>query len=568
MRLKDIIDYLRHQEVPVVSSQDALRTWHTHEDSLKFLLFTTDNDVPIYISGRNFFLYSLIVPLKKLGANYVEDLLKWNSTASSGYGYGYSYSKSEPMPFLSEPMEHTGSKILDDSLPVFFLRYFPGYKNREAYVEINQRISHVLDIHWVEEKHAWCKLNELGEIVPIAYWVEQDGLILCTLQKEELEFYLFLANACLVRVFDVSRSLAWAATAPENRQDDLYKDEQNEIYARRTLLGDPYNPIASIFRGFQIIRCKKPRAELLLKLKGEEPRAYASFIIWDWKHGTIREWTSDPKKLGNYFVESDLPFGTSPAFFKPDVLLRYRQDPSRYKVHDRWIECKGAWSLRYDINAEGQVHVYICDLSHLPYQEQLYWKAFNEPPKAGISLRAFKTDFEGEWDEFYDPLQSLKETLRKFPQQDEKGNLCPIWKMPQVPETRDLTFLGYVVTESRKEWEDQILALAQILVEGLNASYINKLAEARGCRDEKLGSIKQLARILEYAALPSDEIKFIIEPLNELWYLRSAIVAHAGGNPPRGDLRQHFRSLVEKCDLAMRKLSELVKTGCLSYGSD
>lgn len=33
----------------------------------------------------------------------------------------------------------------------------------------------------------------------------------------------------------------------------------------------------------------------------------------------------------------------------------------------------------------------------LPIAEQRYWKAFNEAPKAGISKRAFETDFQGEW---------------------------------------------------------------------------------------------------------------------------------------------------------------------------
>ncbi|MFX1521448.1 MAG: hypothetical protein ACFFCD_16185 [Promethearchaeota archaeon] len=563
MRLKSQLDYLQQQQNPFDSSKKTRDAWYSQEDSLHFLLNTTDNDVPVYISGNNYFLYSFIVPLDKLKDDFVDDLLEWNFIAGSGYGYGYSFSKNEPVPFLSNPMENTGSKVLDDSLPLFFLRNFHGYKEKESYVEINQKISHVFDIHWVEEKHGWCKLNELGEVIPIANWIEQDDLTLCTLRKQELDFYLFLSNACLIRLFDVSRSLDWSKSAPGNDLEEICTEEEYEIFARRILIGNPSNPSASILRGFQIIRCKEPREKLLLKLSGKEPREYASFIIWDWKHQEEREWTSDPKKIGNYFVESDYPFGTSPAFFKPDVLLKYRQDPSRYKIYDRQIECKGAWTLRYDINEEGQVHVYICDLSHLPFQEQLYWKSFNESPKAGISSRSFKTDFEARWDDSYDPLRSLKNTLENFPQQDEQGNQCPIWKMANVSETCDLTFLGYVVTDSRKEWEDQILALAKIIVEGLNASYINKFAEVKSCRDKKLGSIKQLGKVLECISLPSEDIKIIIDTLNELWLLRSAIVAHSGGKPPKGNLRVHYRKLLTNCDLAMLKLAEFVKNGSL-----
>ena len=563
MRLKNIRDFLLQQKAPVSPSQDELKTWHSHKDSLEFMLSTTEGDVPIYISAGNFFLYSLIVPLDKLGEDYVDDLLNWSFPVSSGYGYGSSYLKGKSIPRIWEPMELTGSEILDNSLPIFFLRGFPDH---EQYIEINQRVSHVLNIHWVQEEQAWCKLNNLGEKVPVAYSIKENDLILCTLLEEELEFYLFLANACLIRFFDIYRSRNGGLKEKEEHEKSIQKKEA-ELFARHVLYGDPENPVTSILRGFQIIRNKRPREELLLRLEGKEPRKFAHFLIWDWKHQRVIEWSSDPEQIGNYFVKSDLPFGTSPAFFKPEVLLRYRQDPSRFQIDDRWIHCKGAWSIRYDINEEGQVHVYLCDLSLLPYQEQLYWKAFNEPPKAGISQRALKTDFDAEWDDSYNPLQSLKEILKDFPQKDEKGNPCEIWQMRRVSKTRDIGFLGYVVTGGQKEWGDQILALARILVEGLNTHYINGLAEALACGDQKLGPIKQLARILKVIGIPQEEIKIIVDPLQELWDLRSSIVAHPNREPPHCDLCQHFKELLERCDVAMRKLSELVKSGRLSKGS-
>ena len=48
------------------------------------------------------------------------------------------------------------------------------------------------------------------------------------------------------------------------------------------------------------------------------------------------------------------------------------------------------------------------------------------------------------------------------------------------------------------------------------------------------------------------------DPLKELWRLRSAIVAHAGGDYPKEDLRTHYRNLLEQCDKSMRKLAELI----------
>ncbi len=114
--------------------------------------------------------------------------------------------------------------------------------------------------------------------------------------------------------------------------------------------------------------------------------------------------------VANYFTASDLPFEMSPAFFRPDVLLKYKGDSEKYRLEDRSITCRNAWHLEtYDINDAGQVHTYLIYLQRLPYDEQLYWKSYNEKPKSSISKRAFTTDFEGNWYNEYDALASLKE---------------------------------------------------------------------------------------------------------------------------------------------------------------
>jgi hypothetical protein len=99
----------------------------------------------------------------------------------------------------------------------------------------------------------------------------------------------------------------------------------------------------------------------------------------------------------------------SPAFFKPEVLLKYKADSDKYSLAGRSISCRGGWSLQtYDINDAGQVHTYLVYLRNLPHEEQLYWKSYNEKPKRTISNRAFTTDFEGTSHTEYDPVESLK----------------------------------------------------------------------------------------------------------------------------------------------------------------
>jgi hypothetical protein len=138
---------------------------------------------------------------------------------------------------------------------------------------------------------------------------------------------------------------------------------------------------ASYMRGVQIVEGRMTRQQAAQGHRiGPDPnKQYASFIVQDWKNEVICEVSCAPGATANYFTKSDLPFETSPAFFRPDVLLKYKADSDKYTLKDRSITCRNAWHLEtYDINEAGQVHTYLAYLRDLPYEEQLYWKAHNE----------------------------------------------------------------------------------------------------------------------------------------------------------------------------------------------
>jgi hypothetical protein len=296
-----------------------------------------------------------------------------------------------------------------------------------------------------------------------------------------------------------------------------------------------------------------------------EPKQYATVIAQDWKHGVVHECSCDPAQLGNYFVESDLPFQTSPAFFRPEVLLKYKADPDKYQIEGRSIHCRGAWFLKsYDINEAGQVHAYLCDLNLLPYAEQLYWKSFNEAPKAGISARAHKSDFLAQWDTSPDPLASLKRRLEAL---RVAGIAWWSLKNPQLPDR-----VHCPVTASQEEWANELMALDQLVVEGLSRSYFKSKAEAAGITIEpQWGSLKLISEVLMHAKVNEEEATAIVAPLKSLNDLRSKMKGHAGGSDAKairealiakhGDLKLHFRSLVEDCDRAIALMDELAEAG-------
>jgi hypothetical protein len=393
---------------------------------------------------------------------------------------------------------------------------------------------------------------------------EDDGK-LCTIDRKCLESYMFLTDTVLIQLFDITRWIRGSFNGwQEKRKEAIYRDNRYHVYARRfhNISQDGIKE-AGYLRGFHIIRRQQSNKQIAAELTGEnrKKKTYVSFIANDWKYGKIRKCSCNPEKLGNYFVESDLPYGISPAFFRPEVMLKYKQDHDKYEISADYIRCRAAWSLRYRMNDAGQVQVYLIDLGHLPSSEQQYWQSFNEEPKAGVADRVIKRDFLGSWDVPNEPLEELKEILKEFPDADYHGTKVAILRHPTEKQLAKLT---YVLTDSTKEWSDQILELAKVLGDGLSKHELRNVAKYLKCDDAEAGSINLLKKCLNEKGLGVEGIQTIIQPLQTLYGLRSSGgIAHAGRNAPKEDLKQHYRKLVDACKEAMERLAELIRAGYL-----
>jgi hypothetical protein len=180
----------------------------------------------------------------------------------------------------------------------------------------------------------------------------------------------------------------------------------------------------------------------------------------------------------------------SPVFFRSEVLMRYKADTEKYELRDRSIYCRGTWSLQtYDINDAGQVHTYLRYLRDLPYNEQLYWQAFNEWPKDGLSKRAIRTDFMGEFHDEYDSLNAVK---RKVAMLDKSP---PEWWDPRG-EALAMALL-YPVTMSQAEWANEILGLDQLVGEGFRPKPLRAMVAKSGRKvDNSWGPFKLIEECL------------------------------------------------------------------------
>lgn len=516
----------------------------------ELLVAARTDDVPIYISHPKHYLYGVVVEAERLKGAYVADLLDWNFHIPSGAGWSC---VSDGRSTWGEPyrgLDYSSTKRLDQGTPLLFMRHDrrPGFHG----IEPNQLLTHTLDLY-DDGGGRWVRRNELGEW-PSVMRITGDGDRLVSLERGALDEYLAVSSSCLVRVFDVKKWVGSVGHMADRSTTIVRRTKEKLFY--RLIESEMEGHSVVMLRGFDVIRPDPAcRRRALQRLSGEGPREYATFLILDFKHQREVEWPADERKLGNYFTESPHPYATSPAFFKPTVLLQYRAEPERFTVHPERVDCHGGWSIPYDINESGQVHAYICDLAHLPHAEQLRWKAHNERPNGTVSRRAYVQDFLGQFSHIDDPVYSLQEIASAFPSAGPDGVPCQLWSCGP-----DIDHVGLVVTASSKEFKDQLLLLTKVVVEGLDAGTINKLSKHVGCRDPQLGPIRQLERLLTALGVDNAARDAIIAPMAELQKLRSSVAAHRGGGSIC-DQRKPFRDLLERCTLALRGLASLVTAG-------
>ena len=271
----------------------------------------------------------------------------------------------------------------------------------------------------MEEHAAYCRLNSDGDVEPIVELHDlsseagQSNAMLVTIESEQLHRYMAVTETALVLKFDFTRY------RPNGGFNDWHQPQRSEQAGDDLAYHTGIQADASFANGALVVRPILTKQMIIAdnsRRWTDANKQYATFKANNWKKGELAEISCAPTALASYFEkDSPLPFQTTPAFFKPDVLLKYKSDSEKYTLEHRSIRARGGWYLKsYDVNIEGQVHAYLYDLAKLPYSEQLYWQSFNEWPKGGISKRAFESDFEGSFTSIPDPLLDLKYEISKL----------------------------------------------------------------------------------------------------------------------------------------------------------
>lgn len=489
-----------------------------------------DAELVIYASGEYTFIHSVVVSNDRLTPVDQQDLIQWSFNPYTSIASYVTRGGREGVR-VERGLSGTGTKTLEGAVQLIFGRTFEGWTGPgRTYFELHQEYSHLTGIHWRPEKRAYCRFNGHGDLEPVVFATSREdkpnNIALVSFKWEPLEEYLAASNASLVRMFDFtllrrSGFCGWPDGPTEEINESL-----NFFYHRKVMPA-----YAAYTRGVQIIRPNRSPSAIFTGITdgwlGRKNKQHAEFIAYDWRNTCVTKISTDPAATTNYFQAEGnaLPFELSPAFFRPEVLLKYKADRDKYTIGERDVSCRAAWHLEaIDVNEAGQLHAYICYLRRLPYEEQLHWLSFNEQPKASISERAVTNDFRGEFVSFVQPLRKVLSIVQHW-----HGDKVAWWTLrdEKLPER-----VNTPLTASRDEWAEAFMDLAKLVIEGFETKAIRvRLDAVQVPYDKQDKTLALLEKLLNKADVAGEDQKLV--GLRIVQLLRTKAKGHSGGSEAR-----------------------------------
>jgi hypothetical protein len=262
--------------------------------------------------------------------------------------------------------------------------------------------------------------------------------------------------------------------------------------------------------GKTLIRC--PKRITAAPYAGRKKENYCDFIISDDGRGNPIMHTCDPEKLANYFGKNpDAPHYLTPVHFTRDVLQKYYDNPQRYTVSDADVRCGALWSIRIDNDHPNRVVVWLGDLGRdLLEKERLHWKHYNIVPEGPpISRTAYLRNIRGMFADPEMPDLTFKHEYPRFKERWQKQFGWELFLPLRDEDKHVFNILRIPLSDNIAEFDDQVLALAKLLVDSLNEKELAARLSGGSKSNEK--GIAKFERWLQEQNLTTyqDHIKFL-----------------------------------------------------------
>lgn len=256
-----------------------------------------------------------------------------------------------------------------------------------------------------------------------------------------------------------------------------------------------------------------------------EKDRFESFIVaYDEDEDEVIEYTCDENELANYFgANPQAPHFLTPIYFDIKILDKYKNDPRNYTISDSNIHYLDEWIIPFSINEENKVVAWLGDLGRLPYNEQKYWKAFNQKPKGNIEKKFFDRQIKGIHTGASRIDSKLVPTINRF-------NSLIYSKFGDVifsflSDTDKEIYKTFMIPTnfSMPEYQSFLLKLSKLVVESINIKLIKKVMGDK--YDSTIGgSVLQLGVFLKYTGIDSNGA--ICKSIKKAYDSRNKLAGH------------------------------------------
>jgi hypothetical protein len=136
--------------------------------------------------------------------------------------------------YLEAPLASVSDSLVGGE-KLIFRRSFTGVSRGNTPFELSQKLAHSLELHFVPERNAYCRLDSHGDIEDVVRFIHQDGgsdwdsVDVVVIQRSELDKFMALSKQCLVVRFDFTR-VFWGSFAGWGELNRYNKDNTDLYY--------------------------------------------------------------------------------------------------------------------------------------------------------------------------------------------------------------------------------------------------------------------------------------------------------------------------------------------------
>ena len=410
--------------------------------------------------------------------------------------------------------------------PLVIGRRFSGVK--ENYFEISEEFRLFHNLYHDKKTDTYIKIDDAGNQETIAIVKPNEVQI----RLREIRQFLAIKEMYLSTLFEFNEHSRYTLT--ELSLSDVEREFKREgLMFWRHDYSDETNAYRKEFQSDSRLRGRRLIKPLPKSKSGlgdfAEKRKYAEFMVNVDDNGDEVYHTCDPYKLSEGFGENS---GAASKYtivhFRKQVLDKYYNEPSKYKVKDSMVVC-GSWSMQIDNHAPDKVYVFLDELGiSLPHVEQLHWRAHNIPPEGGVSETCYRRMVLGEWASSDQPDHLFKQSYEQLQKAcDEYLG----WQLLQPLGSGDehhFQRLRVPVSDEQCHFDDLVQDLQTILIESIDVKGLRRLLpEAERVSLKGKRSIEVLEEVLSFYSV--ENANHQVSFLQKLQTLRSKGSGHRKG---------------------------------------